>query len=711
MLYSYKELVRLANLKDISIKQVCDAINSIGFEVEETIPYGDVEGIKFAKVLELSKNPNADKLNVAKLEFSDKQRVIQTTATNLKVGDVVIGFVPGSKSGGITFDAKEMKGVVSEGMLTSLNEFGVDKEYLRDGLTDGIMIYDVGDLSIDPIEYLGLQDTLIDVDVLSNRSDANSYYVMAKELAAYFHTNMEVPSIKEGNIKTDVTVTKGEEESLVMLEAKADFTITPAEQVLLAKHKVKSISDNVDITNLTLLMAGQPAHAYDKNSVGKNFSAKLDSGTVKVFGGKDVELKKDLVIHSDNKIVSIAGVIGSEQTGVKPSTEDFVIELGIFNIKQVRKASKAVKLDTAASIQSSKELGIGTTELALAYLTNRLNTFSNPVNLQSPKQLEVAFDSKTTAMLAGFDITKEDKYKEAIKSLEILGFKFSDTQVAIPTYRHGITHQQDLDEEIFRFYGYDNFKPYPPKTKPSEVKVVQNIKSNIAAQGYQEVVTYSLISESQNIINPFGFKEEIKLQTFVSKAREIIRNSLAHSMLEVIDYNVKRKINDVSIFAKGMISNGISAIALASNVKTFEQMKRDVSNLLPKGITFTRNKSKELHPGVSASIILDGKVIGWIGKVHPSLTKVDAFIAEFIEQEFVYTNSFADYSTDPLKSRDVTFELSLKEDIDSKLVELRKLNAYDIKVIDTFVKEDINKVTIRITAQDELIKKIEELLK
>jgi len=190
MLFSYKELRKLANLPEsVKLDDITKAINSIGFEVEETFTYGNVEGIKFGKVLDTSKNPDGDKLTVCKVQFEDKERTIQTTATNVVVGATIIAFVPGSKMGDITFDAKEMKGVVSEGMLTSLEELGVKKDNIRDLYGDGIMLYEgIEDLTIDPIEYLGLQDTIIDVDILSNRSDAQSYFVMARELAAYFKT-------------------------------------------------------------------------------------------------------------------------------------------------------------------------------------------------------------------------------------------------------------------------------------------------------------------------------------------------------------------------------------------------------------------------------------------------------------------------------------------------------------------------------------------
>lgn len=357
MQYSFNKLKELANLpKNTSIDDVNKAINSIGFEVEEFFPFTNVKGIKFGRVIETSKNPNGEKLTVCRIQFSDKERTIQTTATNVVAGMVVIGFVPGSSLNGVEFGAKELKGIVSEGMLSAPSEFGIDAELVRKEHNAGIMAYpEVSDLSIDPIEYLGLDDYIIDIKVLSNRADANSYYAMALELAAYFKTSVSFPKRKAPAFKTNIKVENGVEKSLALVEGKKDFTISIQDQILLAKSKIKSINDIADLTNLSLIMTGQPTHAYDKNSVGQSFKAEIKSGNVKVFGNKDVTLENNLVITSDGQIASVAGVIGIENKGVSHETKEFILEFGRFNIKDVRKSAKSVKLSTMASNQSSKE--------------------------------------------------------------------------------------------------------------------------------------------------------------------------------------------------------------------------------------------------------------------------------------------------------------------------------------------------------------------
>ena len=693
MIFSYKELKRLANLSSSTkLEDVVKAINTIGFEVEETKPFGDVTGVKFGKILEITKNPNADNLNVCKIEFSDKIRVIQTNASNVKKGMVILAFVPGSKMGDIKFASKELKGINSEGMLTSLEEIGVPKELIRSSIAGLITSYDIKDISKDPIKVLDLQDTLIDVDILSNRSDAQSYIIMARELSAYFGTEIIKFSSKEGKIVSSLKVKESIEKSLVLMSGKNNFNINIKDQLLLSKTGIKSINDIVDLSNLALIMTGQPTHAYDSSKVSKDFEVSKVSEKVIVFGNKEVELKDDLVIMSGGKVVSLAGVIGLESTGSYENTKNFILEMGRFNIKDVRKIAKTIKMNTSSSIQSSKEIALGTTILAIEYISSILKDFSKPVNLPKEEVIEVEYSFEDTKRLAGFDITKEKNWNKTIKSLETLGYEFKDNKVIVPSYRHDIKTKQDMNEEVFRFFGYDSFKPMKPAIIPTTVKHIKDIKQNIAAQGYQEVVTYSLISEDKNIINPFNFAKIIKLETFVSKEREVIRSSQAHSLLEVVEYNQKRKMESINLFSQGMIGEGIESIILTSTRNCFNRLKRDVINLLPSGIEFKRYEGKELHDGVSALIMLKNKVIGWIGKVSPMLTNIDVYMAEFILWEGSITKEVKKYSTEPLKSRDVTYELKEKEDIASYI---ENVEAKEIKVIDTFKKDGINKVTVR----------------
>ena len=704
MLFSHKELRRLASLnKDVTLDQITNAINSIGFEVEGVSKFADVEGVKFGLIEKITKNPDADTLNVCDIKFEDTNRIIQTNASNVFEGMMVLAFVPGARSKKMVFAAKELRGIVSEGMLSSLNEFSIDEDLIRD-YEDGIQAYTGFELSDDPVEALGLDDDIIDVSILSNRPDASSYLIMARELAAYFGTVPLALSQNKPTLQSDVTSEKGEHEALTLIEAKDDFKISMKEQVMLYKHNVKSITDIVDLTNLTLIYSGQPTHAYDKSKVGTKFSSKKVSTTVNVFGNKEVQLKDSLVITSDDKEVSLAGVIGFEETGVSKDTKSFVLELGRFNIKSVRDSLKLIKMSTDAGIQSSKNISQGTLELAIEYLSSKLNTFSVPKGLVQNKEQIIKHSDVELSKIIGVDITKDDSYKRVITSLETLGFKLDGNKLHVPSYRADMESQQDINEEFIRFYGLDNIVPVAPKVAPFKVSKVESLETIVASKGYNEVVTYSLISNEKNIYNPFSFDKSVALETFVSKNREVIRDSQIDSLLEVIEYNQKRKMNDLNIFSIGMINEGIRSLAVASTTKTFVEMKTDVIDLLPEGVEFVKTTNEMLHPGLSADILLEGKVIGYLGKTHPRHTSIEAFIFETININGG-SSKYNSFDSSPLKTRDITFEVKEGESI-SKYI--KGIDTYSIKVIDKYEKEDLVKVTVRFTGTDEEVKAIDK---
>ena len=710
MLFSYNELKRLANLtKETTVEDVAKAINTIGFEVEEYNKFTDVEGIKFGRILEITKNPNADKLNVCRIQFEDGERTIQTNATNVKENTTVIAFVPGSRLGEITFGAKELKGIMSEGMLSAPSEFGIDKDLFRPEIVAGITTYDVEDLSIDPIEHLGLDDYIIDVDILSNRSDANSYYVMASEIAAYFGTTPLAIEEKESTFESTVSV-KENDNLITFVESSKDFEISIQDQILLTKHNVKSISDIVDLTNLTLIYTGQPTHAYDAEKVGEEFSSESFSGKEEVFGAKEVEFNNNLVITSDDKPVSVAGVIGFENTGVSEETKDFILEFGIFDIKEVRKSVKTVKLNTAASSQSSKIISQGTLELAYKFVSSRLNNFSNLVNAPQTQSKEIAFDINNVNALAGSNISESDKYQLVMKSLSVLGFEFKGDVVSVPAYRHDVNHQQDLVEEIFRFYGYDNFVPQAIESIPFKIEKVDPIDNVIPFLGYSQVWTYSLVSEKLAELNPFGFEESVKLSTFFSKEREFVRNSQVASLLTIADYHSKRKIEDINIFSTGMINDGFKTVSLLSSTKSFIQMKQDVVNLIPSNVTFERLQADHIHPNASAKILLDGKMIGWIGKVHPKFMDSTAFVAEFLELPNKSDFVFEDYSQNPIKFRDITIDVEKGSDSSEFVNKLSSFNFFNVKTIAKFEKGGVIKTTFRVEFNEDRAEELEQFI-
>ncbi|MGY6172340.1 phenylalanine--tRNA ligase subunit beta [Candidatus Mycoplasma pogonae] len=712
MIFSYKKLKTLANI-NVEVNEVVKALNNIGFEVEGYTKFSQVSGIKFGHVQKIYKNPNADRLNVCEIKFADQDRIIQTTATNVKVGDYLVAFVPGAKSGDITFAAKELQGIVSEGMLASLTEMGFFKDSLPEEFVEGIYTFEAVDLNLDPMEYFDLDDYLIDVSVLSNRSDANSYLIMSRELAAYFNTKWNDLEFFQGNLKSDFAAAN-KEGILTLIEATNELKpISIQEQFLLMKSNIKLIDPVVDLTNLTLIMTGMPVHAYDKAKLASNLLYAADySGNFTILGNKTLDLNNALAIVNSKKIpVSLAGVMGGEFTKITETTENVVFELGIFPVKKVRHTVKEIKMESNSSKQSSKQISLGTLLLGHKFLSSYLINFSPAINLPKIENKLIDFDLNFVNQIAGSKITTTPQFVKTQKSLEILGFKFLEQQIEVPAYRHDVNSKEDVIEEIFRFYSYANFAPAKPvQNSLEDIYAYYDFHQAIAAMGYQQVWTYSLISTEKNFFNPFDFQKDIVLKTFVSKEREVIRNSFLISLAEVIDYNQKRKIEDISIFDIGMVNEIDRVIALASTTKNFQQMQNDLQALYQNKLQFKRTNSEFYHNGVSAHIYYNEQLVGWIGKPHPKYNLPEAFYAEIIEpKRHNSTLKFQTYNSEPLKTRDLTVSLQSNQSIAEIIKSIQnKIQPYDIKVVDNFVKENTKNITLRIFLEDEKIAAFEK---
>ena len=694
MIFSFKELKRVANLSNkITIDEIVNAINSIGFEVEEVRDFAKISGVKFGKVLNVYKNPNGDNLYVCEIQFEDKIRIIQTTASNVKSNTIVVAFIPGSKFKDIVFETKKIKGIISEGMLTNPSEFDINEEWLRTETKNEIYAYKNVVIADDVIEKLGLDDKLIYVNILSNRSDAASYYVMAKEIAAFFGVTYKDLSIKKGSLKSTKKVISNKAHHIAFIEAKNDFHISIKEEILLAKHNIKSINNAVDLSNLALIYSGLPVHIYDATKIGNSLSVDYSSQEVIMLGNKKVKLNNNLVIKDENKEISLASVIGFENSKSESTSAILLIEIGIFPPNEIRKSLKQIKLNTMASMQGMKKISYGTLNNAISYLTNKLSNFSNIINEKQFKNEIVTFNEKEFVKVIGKEIKNDVHYQKAQSALYNLGFVFQNNQVTIPLYRHDIKIQEDINEEILRFYGYKNLNSKPLSMVPMNIKENRINKAFFIANGYSEVKTYSLISQAKNIINPFMFKNEIKLKIVVSKEREVIRNAQVVSLLEIANFNVKRNMKNINIFSFGMINNGIKTFALLSNTKNFNKMKNDIINIIPN-LKFKRFTAKGLHPNISTQIIFNQKIIGYIAKVHPNITNEDYIIAEILDDNYKLNVNYKMYDLKPLKYNDVNIILKPKEDIAPYIEKYQ--NKYVVQIIDRYKVGFNTKITIRI---------------
>ncbi|UWW01294.1 phenylalanine--tRNA ligase subunit beta [Mycoplasmopsis felis] len=515
---------------------------------------------------------------------------------------------------------------------------------------------DFANINDDPMEKLGLNDYLIEISITANRNDANSYYVIAKELASYFNTEFNFAlSEPQNTFESKFKAENGLSNGLSFLEVNGNKEISIYEKTLLAKHNISSLFDwSVNLTNLVLINFGIPAHVYNTNKLkSKNLNSNLYSGNLNILGNKEVNVLDVLCIYNDNQPISIASVMGLENTKTDLNSNNYLFEIGVFDPKYIRHGSKEIKITSNSSNQGSRPITHYMANLAMKYIQSYCSELetSNIINeIKVPKNKIIKWDKEKLSLYAGFDILNNKKSQEIIKKLNELGFEFDNDNIIIPEYRYDINLFEDIIEEFFRFCSYDNFIPEPIRNLPVIIYKNDINKKILQHQGYSEVRTFSLISKEKNKINVFGFDKDINLLTFVSKERESIRNSIVTSLQEVIEYNQKRKINQVNIFEKGMINNNHIVYGLASTTKSFNEIKQDIINFLSLDIDFVPLKDNSyIHPNVSAYIYYKRELIGWIGKIHPKRDVTNGFYAEFFDINLESKNSIWKYKHRTIK--------------------------------------------------------------
>ncbi|WXA52020.1 phenylalanine--tRNA ligase subunit beta [Mycoplasmopsis cynos] len=696
--------------------EVEKALNNLGFEVESNQPFSNVEGLLFGQVLEVFQNPNSDRLDVVILNTKIGQLTIQTTNRILQSGNLIVCFPEGSKKGDTAFKTVKLKDYPSQGMMAAWSEIGYDWTLLdqKDQLL--VLPNDFANINDDPMEKLGLNDYLIEISITANRNDANSYYVIAKELASYFNTEFNFAlSEPQNTFESKFKAENGLSNGLSFLEVNGNKEISIYEKTLLAKHNISSLFDwSVNLTNLVLINFGIPAHVYNTNKLkSKNLNSNLYSGNLNILGNKEVNVLDVLCIYNDNQPISIASVMGLENTKTDLNSNNYLFEIGVFDPKYIRHGSKEIKITSNSSNQGSRPITHYMANLAMKYIQSYCSELetSNIINeIKVPKNKIIKWDKEKLSLYAGFDILNNKKSQEIIKKLNELGFEFDNDNIIIPEYRYDINLFEDIIEEFFRFCSYDNFIPEPIRNLPVMIYKNDINKKILQHQGYSEVRTFSLISKEKNKINVFGFDKDINLLTFVSKERESIRNSIVTSLQEVIEYNQKRKINQVNIFEKGMINNNHIVYGLASTTKSFNEIKQDIINFLSLDIDFVPLKDNSyIHPNVSAYIYYKRELIGWIGKIHPKHDVTNGFYAEFFDINLESKIQYENINTEPLKSVDLTFELQNNEYINPIIKDLKcRGNIYSIEQVDDFKKENSHNVTLRITADNQTIVNLNE---
>ncbi len=581
--------------------------------------------------------------------------------------------VGGRLPGGIKIKRAKLRGERSEGMICSLQEIGISSNYIPKSFESGIYVFSESQVpGTDALQALYLDDQVMEFDLTPNRADALSMIGTAYEVAALYNTKMTKPETTSNELELsandELTVTIENEDKVPYYSARVvhDVTIEPSPiwmQARLIKAGIRPINNVVDISNYVLLEYGQPLHMFDQDAIGsQQIVVRQANEGEKMTTLDDTErelLTSDIVITNGQTPIALAGVMGGDFSEVKEQTSNIVIEGAIFDPVSIRHTSRRLNLRSESSSRFEKGIATEFVDEAVDRACYLLQTYANGKVLKDRVSsgelgafitpIDITADKINRTI--GFDLSQND----IVTIFNQLGF---DTEinddvitVLVPSRRKDITIKEDLIEEVARIYGYDDI----PSTLPVFDKVTSGqltdrqyktrmVKEVLEGAGLDQAITYSLVSKEDATAFSMQQRQTIDLLMPMSEAHASLRQSLLPHLIEAASYNVARKNKDVKLFEIGNVffANGegelpdqveyLSGILTGDYVVNQWQGKKEtVDFYLAKGVvdrvseklnlefSYRRADIDGLHPGRTAEILLENKVVGFIGELHPTL--------------------------------------------------------------------------------------------
>ena len=706
-----------------NIKAYAEAMTLSGSKVEGIEDLGaSIEKVVVGKIVSMRPHPNAEKLQIADVDIGAETLQVVTGAPNVKTGDLIPLALPGAKLPGGEIKAAKLRGVESFGMMCSIDELNLTRDYVPDAPEYGVYIFKNNPgVGKDIREVLGLEP-VIDFEITNNRPDCFSVLGLARESAAALNSAFRKPVITvkeegEGKASDYVSVSIENPELCARYAARVvtNVKIEPSPlwmQRRLAAAGMRPINNIVDITNYVMLELGQPMHAFDFKCIkGRHIivrTAKKDEKIV-TLDGQHRELDQSmLVIADEERAVALAGIMGGENSEVTPDTTTLLLESANFNGTSVRLTSKKVGIRSEASSRFEKGLDIDNAITAInraAQLIEELGAGKvvpgivdcNPVK---PEQLKIKLNPGNINRLLGTDIDAAWML-DLFEKLEF-GVERETMTLTVPSFRPDVKREADLAEEVARFYDYNNIMPtlLPGKaTTLGRKKFAQKMEDFIIEQmmssGLYETYTYSFTSpkvlDKLNLPKGHKLRNAVVITNPLGEDFSIMRTTTIPQMLEVINTNYNRKVDEGRFFELSYVylpregemlpvEKKMLTIGLYGNVD-FYYLKGIVEQLLLqmniKDAEFIAEKDNPVfHPGKTAKVVIGDVTVGAAGEIHPDVADnfdcpYDTYIA-VLEIKPMIENAVMERQYKPLPrypavSRDIA--VLINEDVQVKDIE------------------------------------------
>lgn len=754
----------LKDYVDISgedLKTLADKITNAGVNVETVEEY-HTPNLVVGQILEIKDHPDSDHLHVCKVDVGDEVLQIICGAPNLENGmKIIVSKVGCVLPGNKVIKQSIMRGVESNGMLCALCELGLEEE-TEENYAKGIhKLPNDAVLGSNPYIYLGLDDTIYNLDLNPNReADCTNHLGFAYEVASVLGKKVTKPETNFKTIKEDVKDNLEvivETDNCSMYNARIVRNVTIKESPDFIKERItnagmRPINNVVDISNYIMLEYGQPLHFFDEDKLGKKILVRMakDGEVITTLDHVDRKLcSDDIVITDGKKPVCIAGVMGGLNSGIDDNTKNVVIESAIFDPLKIRYTSIRLGLKSEASRRYEHGLNYEYTKEAIdraCYLLKKYadaevlsGTIVHDVTIKTPKVAKVTLQKINS--LLGLNITLEDA-KKALDSLQF-PYEVHDEEftVTIPNRRGDVAIREDLVEEIGRLYGYNHIVGKLPRldgkrgTYKGNVGLRKAISKRLRTLGLNETRTYTLISPEMDKMFSYDRHDSIPLLKPMSVDKSIIRQSLLPSLLNVYEYNLARNVKNVNIYEIANTYYDVQeeetklAILMSGEYLTsdWQGIKVKVDFYVLKGIlenlftylgyrgrySFTEaNNIPDMHPGATALINIDNRPIGYIGRVHPSITKKEVYVVEISFSKLASKKTrqfkFSELNKFPSIVKDVAFVMPRNmnsQEVEKAIVKaggklLREVKPFDLYVGEN-VLDDEKSIAYSLTFEDE----------
>ncbi len=687
------------------LKTLAEDMTRVGNEYDSAEKLVPSTKLVIGKVLECKAHPDSDHLHVCKVDVGTEVLNIVCGAPNVRENIKVIVALAGAElPNGFLIKKSNIRGEESNGMICALYEIGIDKKFLSEEDKNGIHILpDDAPVGKDPVEYLKLDDEVIDFELTANRGDLLSILGMAYEIGAIYDKKVKEVDLSHGESGDDLNnsfeVRVNTDNCKLFLARKA-LNVTIKESPDFIKNRliasdIRPINNVVDISNYVMLELGQPLHFYDADRLGNCIETRMAKNGEKLttLDGIQRDLEEtDIVISDGTRAIGLAGVMGGLDTEIEETTKNVLIEAAIFDSVRVRKTSKKI-VRSEASNRFEKGLDPNRTYMAIERAVKLLEKYADATiqtgtvvydkTDKTEKKIDILV--KDINDLLGTNISKAD----VLDVFRRLDFKYTENgdliTVTVPTRRLDISIKEDLIEEVGRIYGVDNIKgklPVVPMKIGSVDKTQREIRDKMISLGLNETLSYVLINDKDVHKYTNDSFEELKLLDPMTEERNVLRYSLIPSLYKIYEYNKAHYIKDVSIFeiGKGFFKKEEK---YGENTKLCALMtgeyylginnKKEIDFYIIKGVLeeilnylgyegrysfcIPKETLKEFHPGQVAEVNVNGEIVGVVGRIHPEISKEPVYVFE------INLDNLLAKKVSKMKFKEISIYPSIRKDI------------------------------------------------